>query len=36
VVDSLLKLSAEATRNRPAVRDWNDNVLTHIIRVEVV
>jgi cyclophilin family peptidyl-prolyl cis-trans isomerase len=36
VVDSLLKLSAEATRNRRSVVEWKDNTLTHIVKVEIL
>lgn len=39
VVDSLLKLSAEATKNKKAgkqVKEWKDNTLTQIVKIEIL
>jgi cyclophilin family peptidyl-prolyl cis-trans isomerase len=36
VVDSLLRLSAEATKNRKIAKEWKDNTLTQIVKVEIL
>jgi len=36
VVDSLRKLSAEATNNKKDVKEWKDNTLTQIVKVEIL
>lgn len=36
VVDALLKLSMEATKNRPSITEWKDNVLTQLVKLEIL